>query len=65
MRGKWADRADSRILDDGGGDEGPDGFKDEKGKPCHPGMSKTQEMRLLKGGFGLNDAPRLWRLRLD
>ena len=25
----------------------------------------THQLRLLKAAYGLNDAPRLWRLRLD
>ena len=40
-------------------------FKRSDGKPCHVGMAKTHQLKLLKAGYGLNDAPRLWRLRLD
>ena len=28
-------------------------------------MGLTHQLRLVKAAYGLNDAPRLWRLRLD
>ncbi len=35
------------------------------GGRCSPAMSGTHLLRMLKAGYGLNDAPRLWRLKLD